>query len=101
MVTPNLALLGRTHPTPCPPARPEFPLVTSEGDGEEDDVWQYANVPVETLTQLVRTPPFHAWNETSWLFHCKTPMTYLKQRGTGRTAKHVFRCGACGKERAT
>lgn len=41
----------------------------------EDD-WYGAHVPSQHLFELLRTPCFHSWQDETWLFCCKKPMTY-------------------------
>jgi uncharacterized protein CbrC (UPF0167 family) len=44
-------------------------------DADED--WYGVRVPHEHLFELLRTPSFNTWQDETWLFCCKRPMTYI------------------------
>jgi uncharacterized protein CbrC (UPF0167 family) len=72
MVSWEQAFQGVTHGVPG--------LETSEFervliDAEED--WYGVRVPQDHLFELLRTPTFNTWQDETWLFCCKRPMTYL------------------------
>lgn len=92
MVSWEQAFQGVTHGMPG--------LETSEFervlvDAEED--WYGVRVPQEHLFELLRTPGFNTWQDETWLFCCKRPMTYLgewasvlKVQFQGTEARAVF-----------
>jgi uncharacterized protein CbrC (UPF0167 family) len=72
MVSWEQAFQGVTHGMPG--------LETSEFervliDAAED--WYGVRVPQEHLFELLRTPGFNTWQDETWLFCCKRPMTYV------------------------
>jgi uncharacterized protein CbrC (UPF0167 family) len=44
---------------------------------DPDEDWYGVRVPHEHLFELLRTPSFITWQDETWLFCCKRPMTYL------------------------
>jgi uncharacterized protein CbrC (UPF0167 family) len=72
MVSWDQAVQGVTHGMPG--------LETAEFERvliDPDDDWYGVRVPQEHLFELLRTPSFHNWQDETWLFCCKRPMTYI------------------------
>lgn len=124
MVTPTLALRGRTHGIPGLSAAAfgtnRFEL---EVPSDEDD-WPAARVPSEELLKIISTPRYTTWQGENWLFHCSKAMTFVgeppseelkrwrldadaatelsaleEQMGELDSGLMTFRCVVCGEHR--
>jgi uncharacterized protein CbrC (UPF0167 family) len=72
MVSCEQAFQGITHGVPGLRSA-EFELVPIDPD--ED--WYGVRLPREHLFELLRTPTYATWQDETWLFCCKRPMTYV------------------------
>lgn len=92
MVSWEQALQGITHGIPG--------LKTDEFERvliDAQDEWYGVRVPKEHLFELLRTPTMNNWQDESWLFCCKQPMTYIgewasvvKSRFDGKIDRSTF-----------
>src|SRR5947209_8323237 len=92
MVSWEQAFQGITHGLPGLETT-EFELVPVD----PAEGWYGARVPQEHLFELFRTPSFSTWQDETWLFCCKRPMTYvgewasvLKSRFRGAEPRAAF-----------
>lgn len=125
MVRPEDADDGLTHGLPLddPSALAGWELVRVEAD----EPWYRVRVDPRELHELLRTPRFHSWQGSTWLFCCKKACVFVgdlprEARNVDAIAKafdtpddseelleriedesvctYAFRCRACGRLRA-
>jgi uncharacterized protein CbrC (UPF0167 family) len=76
MVTPQLAMLGRTHGVAGLDAASLMGNDLALRRMADSD-WVQVLVQRELLWELVRTPPYTTWQGECWLFHCGAPMVFV------------------------